>query len=274
MCQVNETEYMDCMGMERVLSNILLGNLSSSFTEKISDGKSGSFFFYSHNEQFMIKTIPTSEFDVLMRILPQYYHHLKTYGTHKTLLMKILACYRFQNQYCIVLANMLPLDEPLSSVYDLKGSSIGRSNPNGFVKKDNDFPQFQKHLWVTNQNKDEVMEQIRVDVAFLQEHQLLDYSLLVGICDHHSNAVEDIDSSEQQQWNTATTRRIVSSDGKQVYYIGIIDLLTEFNDRKKLEFVGKSIVHSMNASKLSVQHPKVYGQRFIEFMEEKVFMPQ
>ena len=41
-----------------------------------SSGKSGSFFFYSSDGRFMLKTIKKSEFDLLMKILPDYYDHL------------------------------------------------------------------------------------------------------------------------------------------------------------------------------------------------------
>jgi 1-phosphatidylinositol-4-phosphate 5-kinase len=255
ICGISEQSYMYSVGPEQVLGNLLLGNLTS-FTEKLSDGKSGSFFFYSHDEKFMIKSIPNSEFEVMLKILPDYYNHIKQHGNN-TLLMKILACYQLNDQVFIVLGNLFASAEKLSTIYDLKGSTIGRANPNGFVKKDNDL----KQSFPIGTLRDEIINQMHHDVIFLQNHSLLDYSLLVGVHEREANA------EEKAPKTNLLSKRIESSDGKQVYYIGIIDLLTEFNDRKKLEYVGKSIIHPVNSSQLSVQHPKAYGQRFIEYME-------
>lgn len=41
-----------------------------------SSGKSGSFFFYSEDGNYLIKTIYKKEFDILLEILPDYYDHL------------------------------------------------------------------------------------------------------------------------------------------------------------------------------------------------------
>lgn len=60
------------LGPEQILGNLLVGNLSS-LSEKISDGKSGSFFFYSHDGKFLVKTIHDSEKNTLKQILPYYY---------------------------------------------------------------------------------------------------------------------------------------------------------------------------------------------------------
>ena len=37
------------------------------------------------------------------------------------------------------MGNILESPVSLNVVYDLKGSTVGRSNPDGFVKKDNDL---------------------------------------------------------------------------------------------------------------------------------------
>jgi len=40
-------------------------------------GKSGSFFFFSHDKKFIIKTMRESELTVFMKILPNYIDHLQ-----------------------------------------------------------------------------------------------------------------------------------------------------------------------------------------------------
>jgi len=45
---------------------------------KKSEGKSGSFFFFTHDQKFIIKTINTSEKEVLLsEFLKSYYEHIK-----------------------------------------------------------------------------------------------------------------------------------------------------------------------------------------------------
>jgi len=74
-----------------VLNNLLKGELTS-FKELTSSGKSGSFFYYSANGKFILKTISKKEFEVIQSILPSYYTHIKSnpktlmcrlYGLHK-----------------------------------------------------------------------------------------------------------------------------------------------------------------------------------------------
>ena len=38
-------------------------------------GKSGSFFFFSHDKKYLIKTMKENELQVMLRILPHYLEH-------------------------------------------------------------------------------------------------------------------------------------------------------------------------------------------------------
>ena len=53
-------------------------NQSQIFKMGKGSGKSGSFFFETHDKRFMIKTIKKSELKIMLEILPSYIeHHLK-----------------------------------------------------------------------------------------------------------------------------------------------------------------------------------------------------
>jgi len=41
-----------------------------------SQGKSGSFFFFSHDKQFLIKTMTDSELETFQQFFKAFYHHL------------------------------------------------------------------------------------------------------------------------------------------------------------------------------------------------------
>lgn len=54
-----------------------------------------------------------------------------------------------------------------------------------------------------------------------------------------------------------------------VLYMGIIDILQEYNIKKKIEHAYKSI--QFDPMSVSVIEPRTYAQRFINFMDKKVF---
>lgn len=66
-----------------------------TLTELCSTGKSGSFFYYTTDGKFMLKTIRKDEFKLMKSILKQYYDHLtienpdsmisRIYGLHKVI---------------------------------------------------------------------------------------------------------------------------------------------------------------------------------------------
>ena len=58
-----------------MLGDLIFGNLSS-LTEKVSSGKSGSFFYYSFDDKYMLKTISRDEFLFFKKIIRNYYEHL------------------------------------------------------------------------------------------------------------------------------------------------------------------------------------------------------
>lgn len=61
---------------------------------------------------------------------------------------------------------------------------------------------------------------------------------------------------------------LVSADGTQIYFMGIIDILTEYTAKKSIEHVARSILQDKNT--VSCIPPKRYGDRFIDFMTTEV----
>lgn len=54
-----------------------------------------------------------------------------------------------------------------------------------------------------------------------------------------------------------------------VLYMGVIDILQNYNLRKKIEHAYKSL--QFDPKTILVVEPKMYDERFIKFLEEKVF---
>ena len=55
-------------------------------------GASGSFFFFSYNKKFLIKTITKEEINVLTSMLDEYTMYL-TENTHRSLIARIYGIY-------------------------------------------------------------------------------------------------------------------------------------------------------------------------------------
>jgi 1-phosphatidylinositol-4-phosphate 5-kinase len=59
-----------------------------------------------------------------------------------------------------------------------------------------------------------------------------------------------------------------SEDGKQIYYLGIIDYLQNWNQAKKTEQWFKTRLLCQSKEYLSAVEPRIYQKRWYDFMEE------
>ena len=106
--------------------------MTGMYNFRTGDGKSPSFFFFSDNQLFMLKTMKESEFDILMKqgFILDYYKHIN--ANPESLLMKIYGIYRIQIAdsepvVFLITENMVGLDkERIKRSFDLKGSILGR----------------------------------------------------------------------------------------------------------------------------------------------------
>ena len=95
-------------------------------------GRSGSFFFFSHDRKFIIKTMTSTELKLFLGFLPYYIEHLKK--NPNSLLGKILGVFTIKAEkihevHVMVMENTLRIKETnnLKYVFDLKGSTVDRS---------------------------------------------------------------------------------------------------------------------------------------------------
>lgn len=76
--------FADLLEANNLNINLIERSLSPAFNRQQAckagegSGKSGSFFFFSHDKQFIIKTMKSAELVALRRILPQYVNYLKS----------------------------------------------------------------------------------------------------------------------------------------------------------------------------------------------------
>ncbi|KAH6847255.1 hypothetical protein B0I37DRAFT_140432 [Chaetomium sp. MPI-CAGE-AT-0009] len=158
-----------------------------------SPGKSGSFFYFSRDYKYIIKTIHHAEHKFLRKILKDYYQHVK--DNPNTLLSQFYGLHRVKMPYgrkihFVVMNNLFPPHRDIHQTFDLKGSTIGRdykeddleNNPRATLK-DLNWLRRKRNLELGLQKKQLFLEQLYKDVRLLQRLQIMDYSLLVGIHD-------------------------------------------------------------------------------------------
>uniref|UniRef100_A0A8D0G5Q9 Phosphatidylinositol-4-phosphate 5-kinase type 1 alpha n=1 Tax=Sphenodon punctatus TaxID=8508 RepID=A0A8D0G5Q9_SPHPU len=101
---------------------------SEPLIELTSSGASGSIFYVSSDDEFIIKTVQHKEAEFLQKLLPGYYMNLNQ--NPRTLLPKFYGLYCVQaggkNIRIVVMNNLLPRSVKMHLKYDLKGSTYKR----------------------------------------------------------------------------------------------------------------------------------------------------
>ncbi|KAL2460499.1 Phosphatidylinositol 4-phosphate 5-kinase 8 [Abeliophyllum distichum] len=309
--------------------------------ELSSPGKSGSLFYLSHDDKFVIKTLKKSELKVLLKMLPHYYEHVQEH--ENTLITKFFG----DAQDSI---KTWKKDLRIHRRYDLKGSSQGRFTNKDEINesstlKDLDLT-YEFHM--DRSLRESLFKQLSLDSLFLESQGIIDYSLLLGLHfrapEHLKPLLEPPDSLHTPEsvissgellipprglvlvthepssvstlpgphirGNTLkafaignkeadlllpgtgrlrvqlgvnmpaqANRRIMQDETSSnevelfevydvVLYLGIIDILQEYNLKKKIEHKYKSL--QFDPLSISAVEPTVYSKRFISFLE-KVF---
>lgn len=163
-----------------------------NYLEFMSNSKSGQFFFYSHDGRFMIKTQTSEENKFLRKILPHYYQYVSL--NPNTLLTRFYGMHRVKMRHLkrkvhfVIMHSVFDTKEKIYRIYDLKGSTVGRSSgpdkarKEGVVYKDLDL--VDDHIKFQLGTKRRLfMEQLGRDASFLASLNIMDYSLLIGIYD-------------------------------------------------------------------------------------------
>lgn len=172
-----------------------LMSLTSKYilSELGSPGKSGSFFYFSRDYKYIIKTIHHSEHKLLRKILPEYYKHVEK--NPNTLISQFYGLHRVKMAYgrkihFVVMNNLFPPHRDIHQTFDLKGSTIGRDlreedlekNPRATLK-DLNWVRRNRHVECGPAKREFFLAQLKRDVELLKRLKIMDYSLLVGIHD-------------------------------------------------------------------------------------------
>ena len=72
---------------------------------------------------------------------------------------------------------------------------------------------------------------------------------------------DDSDTEQQMPASPPAAWTATTIDGSITYYLGIIDLFTEYNTRKRAEHAVKGVIH--NKHKISSVPPHEYRNRYV-----------
>lgn len=176
-----------------------------------SPGKSGSFFYFSRDYKYIIKTIHHAEHKFLRKVLKDYYEHVT--DNPNTLLSQFYGLHRVKMPYgkkihFVVMNNLFPPHRDIHTTFDLKGSTVGRDyreenlekNPRATLK-DLNWLRRKRHLELGLQKKQLFLQQLERDVRLLQKLKIMDYSLLIGIHDLRKGNEENLRGKTLQVFN-------------------------------------------------------------------------
>ncbi|KIY03628.1 uncharacterized protein Z520_00319 [Fonsecaea multimorphosa CBS 102226] len=181
-----------------------LVSLTSKYilSELGSPGKSGSFFYFSRDYKYIIKTIHHAEHKLLRKILRDYYRHVL--DNPNTLISQFYGLHRVKIPYgrkihFVVMNNLFPPHRDIHQMFDLKGSTVGRdfseedlaNNPRATLK-DMNWLRRGLHLEFDARIRQIFLDQMKRDVALLQRLHIMDYSLLVGMHDLEKGNEENL----------------------------------------------------------------------------------
>ncbi|XP_069041052.1 phosphatidylinositol-4-phosphate 5-kinase, type I, alpha, a isoform X2 [Lepisosteus oculatus] len=158
--------------------------------ELSNSGASGSLFYVSSDDEFIIKTVQHKEAEFLQKLLPGYFMNLNQ--NKRTLLPKFYGLYCVQaggkNIRIVVMNNLLPCAVRMHLKYDLKGSTYKRrASAKEREKrlptfKDLDFIQdIPDGLFLEPDMYSALSKTIQRDCLLLQSFKIMDYSLLAGV---------------------------------------------------------------------------------------------
>jgi 1-phosphatidylinositol-4-phosphate 5-kinase len=281
---VTQSEYLDVTVIEyapkifaylRNLENINIDEMAESFLPKNnkqgiseSQGKSGSFFISTDDNQYMIKTLRVDEFDLIRKTFLNTYVSYVTKNT-SSLLCRIYGMYTItmsqgEEILVIVMRNVIgEFKNNIIAKYDLKGSSANRisdfdmERSDSSTMKDLNFNEFEHGIMISRENIKRFRKLTRLDSCFLSSMDLMDYSLFLVKLTLDKEQAADIfgdkirekqDSafSELMVENSIKPSMSIMSNGASLQISSVLDNLNvdELKPRKTLQEKGE-IFHNI-----------------------------
>jgi 1-phosphatidylinositol-4-phosphate 5-kinase len=270
----------------------ILGKLNDQLA-KFSDGRSNSFFIFTPDKKFIIKTITSQESQVLRDMLPRLHEYFEV--NRHSLINRFYGCHAVRVSHgefvnVVVLGNVFSQSVPVHESYDIKGSWVNRSA--GKRRDPGMDLDLDRKLKLSPMYKELFLRQIQNDALLLCSLGIMDYSLLLGF--HFTERSSGGSGSESSttmasgfemmqiaeapaEYYTLDTlpgshglMQLSSVDKKEIYCVGIIDVLQVYTRNKQLERFAKVYLLHKDGNGLSAMPPRPYADRFSDKMKKIV----
>ena len=256
-------DLLSTFNVENLIFNLIIGNITNlSDSIMINKKNKDEFIIFSHDKQYIIKSISESEYEFLISILKNYYNHIINNKKDLLLLIELyLGLYSIIiptlniKSYFILETNIFYTENKINinRIYDLKGCTLRQLSNGKNPLNDIDFIDKKEKIKLNHQDRLLISQSIVKDTNFLCENNISNYSFFIGIGENINNELLIKDSG------------YLSYDKKFIYYFGIIDILNCYKVKKKMEHLFKSFTQNGEAS---VKPPSEYKERLRKFIKE------
>lgn len=322
-----------CLRMEaKITTTSYRNSLQQTTKERVSEGKSGAFFYFTEDRKYVVKTLTHEELKFLLCILPKYFSYMK--NNSNTFMTRFLGCHGLtmngKTVFFVVMHSVFDTALQIHERFDLKGSWVGRlegRKPSGTLAQckfcsaeyvvggshdqlcdvrrgEGNFRHqydqvgkdlnWNRHMALPYSTAHAVAMQLIKDSNFLCKINCIDYSLLVGIhhrsfnVSHYSSA-DSFETPSRASWSTFVDTggsqhsggsagidvgnkpfhqaihggmSVDEVHGPGVYFMGLIDILQQWNFRKRVEHFVRVYILMQDRHGISVINPKQYTERF------------
>ncbi|KAH9495368.1 Phosphatidylinositol 4-phosphate 5-kinase type-1 gamma [Bulinus truncatus] len=231
--------FRDLFGIQP--DDFMLSLCDEPLKELSNPGASGSIFYLTQDDEFIIKTVQHKEAEFLQKLLPGYFLNISQ--NKRTLLPKFYGLYCYQcsgkNIRFTVMNNLLPSTVKLHEKYDMKGSTYKRKaskherSKGSPTLKDLDFiDNHPEGLQLEKDTYDALIKTLQRDCRVLESFKIMDYSLLVGI--HNL----DLANKEKQQLHQQSMQQNDQTD-----HLGSSMSKSDRTDSRSKDHSGRNSLH-------------------------------
>ncbi|CAF1161683.1 unnamed protein product [Adineta ricciae] len=218
-----------------------LYSICKPLRELKNPGASGSLFYLTSDDEFILKTVQKKEAEFLKCLLPGYYMNVTQ--NPRTLLPKFfgLYCYQGENKNIriTVMNNLIPSHVQMHEKYDLKGSTYKRRANSAERRKESptwkDLDFMERHpdgLLLDTETFNALAKTVQRDCRVLESFRIMDYSFLIGV--HQVDAAAESGGDRTMLNPVCTPGEQTSVQPKRMMYSTPMDTIqVEFDEHNK-----------------------------------------
>ncbi|UJR31254.1 hypothetical protein I4U23_018756 [Adineta vaga] len=231
-----------------------LYSICKPLRELKNPGASGSLFYLTSDDEFILKTVQKKEAEFLKCLLPGYYMNVTQ--NPRTLLPKFFGLYCYQvtefmprhklngsgdnkNIRITVMNNLIPSHVQMHEKYDLKGSTYKRRANSVERQKESptwkDLDFMERHpdgLLLDTETYNALAKTVQRDCRVLESFRIMDYSFLIGV--HQVDTANESGGDRTTAHPVCTPGEQTSVQPKRMMYSTPMDTIqVEFDEHNK-----------------------------------------